>query len=371
MPAEIHSVLIVRLSAIGDVIHALPVLDALRREKPQLKIGWVVEELSAPLLENHPQIDKLYVIPKKRWKKYWHALLLSEIRPFFRQMRAEGWDATVDLQGLTKSGYVAKASGAGWRVGFGDHDGRELNKIFNNRKITPPEWSHHVVERNLSLLEGLGIKPSKDAVGRIGITADEKETMRASLEKAGWSGSERLLAINPGAGWASKRWEPRRFAETAATLSKRKEMRPLILWGPGEEAARDEIKEELGKQKVPCIIAPATSVREMAVLISLCTLFIGGDTGPTHIAGLLGIPNVAIFGASDARRNRPWPLTSGTVVQDTDLFCVPCWDTVCRQKGNANMACLRGIAVGRVVEAALEVLAKGRTSSGLIAQPAS
>lgn len=348
------SVLIVRLSAIGDVIHALPVLTALRQALPKARLGWVVEELSAPLLENHPYLDRLYVIPKKRWKKNFARLYFPEIRPFFREIRREGWEAALDIHGLTKSGLVARACGARIRVGYGDEDGREINKWFTNLKVTPSPAAKHVVERNLCLLEGLGIDPVMDAVGTMGLRAEEKDAMRALLRDAGRDGSAPLLALNPGAGWASKRWAPEKFAATGAALAESDGLVPLVLWGPGEEAARDVIAAALAERGVPHVVAPPTRIRELAVLISLCSLFIGGDTGPTHLAGMLGVPTVSIFGASDGERNRPWPRESGPMIQRTELPCVPCWKTVCPLEGVDRMACLRFLEVETVVAAARE-----------------
>lgn len=348
------SVLIVRLSAIGDVIHALPVLTALREALPKARLGWVVEELSAPLLENHPYIDKLYVIPKKRWKKNPVRLYLPEIRPFAKRLKADGWEATLDLHGLTKSGVVARASGARVRVGYGDEDGREINKWFSTIRVTPSPDARHVVARNLCLLEGLGIDPPMTARGVLGLREEEREAMRARLAEAGWDGAAPLAALNPGAGWESKRWAPERFAEVGAVLAREAGLRPLVLWGPGEETSRDRIAELLRADGVACIVAPPTRIRELAVLVSLTSLFVGGDTGPTHLAGLLGVPTVSVFGASDGHRNRPWPIDAGPMVQRTDLPCVPCWKTRCPLQGDAWMQCLKELPAADVAAAALE-----------------
>ncbi len=348
---DIESVLIVRLSAIGDVIHALPVLDALRRARPDLRIGWIVEELSAPLLDEHPQIDKLYVVPKKRWRGRFLRKYLSEIRPFYAQIKQDGWDAAIDLQGLTKSGLAAWWSGAPVRVGYGDSDGREINKLFTTVKVVPPNTAIHVVERNLALLRGLGIEPDMKAVGTLGFASSERDRIRACLVEAGWNGSDRLLAINPGAGWISKQYPSKHLADAAARLHYDRNWLPLIFWGPREEPLRDQIAEHLKARGVPHLVAPPTSVRELAVLISVCEAYIGGDTGPTHLAGMLGLKTVAVFGASDGARNRPWPVESAALVQRGDLDCVPCWKTRCPLTDDAHMACLRGLDPTRIAEA--------------------
>lgn len=341
------SILIVRLSAIGDVIHALPVLDALRCEFPAARIGWVVEELSAPLLENHPQLDKIYIIPKKRWKKEKHRAFFREIKPFFQTMKQDGWDVAIDLQGLTKSGVVAWMSGAKIRIGFGSKQSRELNRLFMTKRLTPPDALTHVVEKNLFLLNGLNPLEQRIGAGTMGIRESEKELLKTKLVELSYDGTTPLAAINPGAGWTSKRWPPKYFAQLAERFQQRGFL-PLIFWGPGEETLRDEIAEHLKSNGIPHLITPKTSVREMAVLLSLCAFYVGGDTGPTHLAGMLSIPTVAIFGASDGARNRPWPIASSTVVQLVDLPCVPCWKTVCPLTGDENLKCLKQLSVEQV-----------------------
>lgn len=344
------SILIVRLSAIGDVIHALPVLDSLRREFPEARIGWVVEELSAPLLQHHPQLDKLYILPKKRWKTQKHRLYFSEIKPFFKAMKNDGWDVAIDLQGLTKSGVVAWASGAKTRIGFGGKQSRELNWMFMTKRVTPPDSCVHVVEKNLFLLNGLKPFETLNGVGKLGILESEQTALRQKMTEIGWDATTPLAALNPGAGWTNKRWPPAYFAELGKRFAE-KHFLPLIFWGPGEEALRDEIAAELSRLSVPHLCTPKTTVREMAVLLSVCSFYVGGDTGPTHLAGMLGIPCVALFGASDGARNSPWPVESATVIQRLDFSCVPCWERTCPLQGEEYMQCLKQLSVQHVWEA--------------------
>ncbi len=351
------SILIVRLSAIGDCIHALPVLDALRREFPEARIGWIVEELSAPLLQNHPQLDQLYVIPKKRWKREKHRVFFSEIRPFFKKIKADGWNVAVDLQGLTKSGLVAWASGAKLRIGFANEQSREFNSWFMNKRISPGKECVHVVEKNLSLISGIKHLNSIHGVGKLGLLPAEKDEMRANLRSIGWDSKTPLAAINPGAGWPNKRWPTAYFAQLG-TRFYHNGLIPLIFWGPGEESLRDEITELLRTDEIPHLVTPKTTVREMAVLISVCSFYVGGDTGPTHLAGMLGIPCVALFGASDGARNRPWPIESSTMLQRLDFACVPCWKRSCPLEGSAYMQCLNALTVDQVWNACLEILPK-------------
>ncbi|CAN5449569.1 lipopolysaccharide heptosyltransferase I [soil metagenome] len=339
------SVLIVKLSAIGDVIHALPALDALRAQLPNARIGWLIEELSAPLLAHHPALDKVYIIPKKRWRGHILQYLNSEIIPFYRGIRADQWDATIDFQSLFKSAFLARLSGAKLRVGFAGKYAREMSWLFNNRRIEDTRADYHVALENMRLLEGLGLQmPADPPHGTMAILPEEQDAMRETLRTAGWSG-EKFLALNPGAGWPNKRWPPSYFAQLGVMLSRRMNLKPMVLWAPGEEALRDEILA--GLRDVGGFAAPPTRIRDLAVLTSLCSLYVGGDTGPTHLAGLLRVPVISIFGASDGTRNCPWPArgpnAAGVVMQRQDLECEPCWMRSCPLTGDAHNACLTGL----------------------------
>lgn len=347
-------ILIVRLSAIGDIVHALPVLSALRAARPNAHIGWLVEGLSAPLLEGHPHLDELFVFQKK-WRKNWHGGLLStEARALMARVKAARWDVAIDLQGLFRSGVLMCLSGAAARVGYGDHDAREMSWLFANRRVKPPATARHVVQRNLALLRALHIDAPADTKPLLAIRDDEKAGMRARLAReCAVASGEGLVALNPGAGWSSKVWPAEHLARAGADIARRTGLRPLVLWGPNEETLRDAVADGLRRDGADPVLAPPTRIRELATLISLCALFIGGDTGPTHIAGALGVPTVSVFGASDGARNRPWPIAAGPMIQRDDLACVPCWKTKCPLKGDAHMACLRELDPARVADAAV------------------
>ncbi|MCC6547423.1 glycosyltransferase family 9 protein [Candidatus Sumerlaeota bacterium] len=349
-----ESVLIIRMSAIGDVIHALPALDLLRQLLPQARIGWLVEELGAPLLHHHPHIDKLYVIPRKRWRRNFRKSFRSEMVPFYRGIRADQWEASLDFQGIAKSGIAAWACGASRRVGFSGENSRELNALFNRVRVRPDSGDRHVVQQNIRLLEGLGLSiPDALPRGTIRLLDSEIAAIRGKLTAVGWRG-EKLLAINPGAGFITKRWPPGNFVQLAKALIARCGYRPIVLWGPGEEHLRDAVAAGLAGHDV--ITAPPTSVRELAVMVSLCSFFVGGDTGPTHLAGIFRVPVLSIFGATDAARNCPWPSAgenrAGQWVQRLELPCIACRKRTCPLEGDAHLACILKFPAERVLEEA-------------------
>jgi len=353
------SILIVKLSAIGDVVHSIPALSALRRMFPRARIGWLVEELSAPLLVNNPDLDHLFVL-KRRWRsRRIVASYTSEIAPFIRSVRAIRWDVGLDLQGLTKSAFYTWMSRAPLRIGYGDKYGRELSRVFNNRIVKPdPVKEPHVVQRHLRLLREIHPDAPTSATGTIHLMQSEREAISARLAESGREGDEPLLCINPAGGWTSKLWPTESYALAGANIAREHGLRPMVLWGPGEENLRDAVAEGLRRHGANPLVAPRTTIREMCALLSQCRFYLGGDTGPSHIAGLLGIPTISVFGASDGDRNRPWPQSIGTMIQRDDFDCVPCWRRICPLKDDENLKCLRRLEPDRVIDAAARMMGR-------------
>ncbi len=286
-------ILIVRLSAIGDCIHGLPVLCALRKAMPQAHLSWIVEGRTADFVRRHPQVDTVVQVPRK-WLR--SPLAVWRAR---QQLRAIKPDVAIDLQGLTKSAIAAWLSGAPTRIGFAGRDGRELSTRLNNTLVEPT--ATHVVDRNLELLRPLGVVP--DTV-RFGLPKfhDEESTIGRFLRERGLGDGFALL--NVGAGWPSKRWPIDRFAEVARYLGERHQIRSVIAWaGADERCLADQIVITSGG--FACI-APPTSLTELAVLCRRSRFFIGCDTGPMHLAAALDTPCVSLFGPTSARRNGPY-----------------------------------------------------------------
>jgi heptosyltransferase-1 len=382
-----RNILIVRLSAIGDVVHVLPCLHALREAFPKARIGWVVEELSAPLLQGHPEIDDLFAIPKKRWRAHPIAAALSgEKRAFYRRLRAGGWDVAVDFQGLTKSGWVARLSGARVRIGFAGKDGRELNRLFTNCRVTPPDTARHVIQRNIALLEPLGIRnpavewrfpewgeerrqlaPFFDDLyadappDKFGGGARSGEGASNESDSANRNGRIRgFIALIPGAGWETKRWPAEHFAALARILAgqdrdalavpDRIARAPQILvGGPSEEALCREILQRAQLPPERLRMAPPTNLRQLAALLQRAAVVAGGDTGPLHLAAALGAPVVGIYGASDPTRNGPWG-ERAVALEAEGGAPKRCWRTRCNSK-TTPLQCLRSISPERVARA--------------------
>jgi lipopolysaccharide heptosyltransferase I len=292
-PASQPRILIVRLSAIGDVLHGMPVLCALREALPQAFIAWVVEGVSAQLLKQHPALDELIQVPRK-WLKSPKTVL--QLR---RKLRALRFDVAIDMQGLTKSAVAARLSGARTRIGYSGVDGRELSPWLNNKLVAP--IGTHVIDRNLELLKPLGI--SNPAVQyRLEDTPQDLATAERTLTELRLT--DRFAVINPGAGWPSKVWPAARYGEVASFLGNQHGVRSLVVWAGEQERAWAE--QIVAGSDGYGVLAPKTSLRELAALSRKALLFVGSDTGPLHLAVAVGTPSVGMFGPMPAERNGPY-----------------------------------------------------------------
>lgn len=287
-----------------------------------------------------------------------------------REIRAERYDTAIDLQGLTKSAVWARICGATKRIGFEGKDAREFSRHFYNCQVDPPADRPHVVQRNLSLLQPLGIR-DPEIEFPLPIAADAIQRAKA-IWGAADSGAAPKVIVNPGAGWETKRWPRESYGELARSLVRDLHARVAFAWGPGEEhliqgaIKVEDIKLHLREGRsadggaipaAPGVYAlPSTNFMELAGVIAQADLFIAGDTGPTHLAAALGVPTLGIYGASDPIRNGPLG-PHCQVLQADSPSCIPCWKTRCDY--GVHLACLRNIEVEEVLEKAGQMLGGG------------
>ncbi|OHB77643.1 MAG: hypothetical protein A2W31_14880 [Planctomycetes bacterium RBG_16_64_10] len=286
-------ILLVRLSAIGDVIHATPVLCALRARLPHAWLAWVVEGRAGDLIEGHRALDELVRLPR-RWLKSPRAVWALRQR-----LRALDLDIALDVQGLTKSAVAARLSGAPRRIGFGGADGRELSPWLNTELVVPR--STHIVDRNLELLRPLGIENPAVAFD-LPAPAQDAQQMDEYLRRADLT--DGFAVINPGAGWPSKRWSAPRFGAVARHLGTEHRLPTLVVWAGDEERAlaQQVAATAAGHGR----LAPATTLTELAALVRRARLLVASDTGPLHLAVAVNTPVVGLFGPMPRERNGPY-----------------------------------------------------------------
>jgi len=291
--AEPQRILIVRLSAIGDVVHTMPIACALRSRFPKARIAWVVGDTAAGLLEGHGAIDQLIVL-RSGWLKSF-----SQVRELRRRLRAERFDLVIEAQGLTKSAIVGWLSGAKRRIGFGHPWGRELSRWLNTETVD--NGTPHAVDRNLELLQPVGIKSPR-------VRFDVPENSEANQAIDDLVGEMQVSAgfaiINSGAGWPSKLWPTERYSAVAVHLGKTWGLPTLVVAGGETEriAARKIVDQSFGHAR----LVPPITLPQLAALARRATLFIGSDTGPLHLAAAVATPCVGLYGPWPAERHGPY-----------------------------------------------------------------
>jgi lipopolysaccharide heptosyltransferase I len=299
---------IVKLSSLGDVVHALPLATALRRGFPEAWVAWVAEEREAALLDGHPDLDAVARVDTRRWRRLARrpAGLLAagrEIAAARRRLRALDLDVAIDAQGLLKSGAIAAATGARVRIGFGAGHCRErASAAFTHRHVNPPAAARHVVDQYLALLGPLGLGPAAPEF-RVPTWPEANQKMRRWLAGRGLEPGDRVVLLNPGAGRPDKRWPAAAFRAVASGLVAHPGATAVVVWGPGEREQADAIAAGLG----PAVaVAPPTDLHELAALLRRATLVVAGDTGPLHLAAAVGTACLGLFGPTAARRNGPY-----------------------------------------------------------------
>lgn len=334
LPAK-PKILIIRLSAIGDVIHTLPALHALRERLPEAQIGWIVEEFAAPLLKSLHGLNKIHCLSRKSGKTFDTGLQSMGWWQLLKSVRKEGYDVSIDFQGLTKSAIWGWLSGAKHRIGYGDQDGRELSKLFYNHRVIPAVNARHVIDRNLSLLSALDIVHPEV---RFTLPVHEQSSVWAENLQRENTIVRPFLVVHPGAGWQTKRWAPDNYAQLCRMIHEEFGHSVVLSTGPKEEKIEEVFRQHL--KNIP-FAAPRMNQLQLQEMARQADVFIGPDTGPMHLAVAVGTRTVAIFGASDAARNGPYGYKHLVIIKDTE--CQPCWKTEC-----PTCSCLNELTVEEV-----------------------
>ena len=315
------SVLLVRLSAIGDVVHALPALAALKRHRPETHVTWVVERGAAALLQHVHGIDRLIEIDTRSWRKQLlRASTRETVAARLSALRSERLDVALDMQGLLKSGVVAMASGAPRRVGFETSALREpASRVFLNEQVEV-DPAQHVIEKNLALVKHLGVDTSGPYEFPIVVPDDDMRDVESRLP------SGPFAIINPGGGWWTKMWPAERFGALADQVMEEQGLVSLVTYGPGEEELAQTV---VNSSRHDAAIAFPTSLIQFVALTRRASLFVGGDTGPLHIAAASGTPIVGIYGPTSPLRNGPFAEADVAVGRE-DIGCrVDCYRRTC------------------------------------------
>lgn len=309
-------ILIVRLGSLGDILHTLPAVGGLRRALPAAHIGWAVEQRWAALLATpdavtgprgpqKPLVDTVHTVDTLAWRT---ALLSDrtwrEAGAAISALRGEQYEVAIDFQGAFKSALLAQLSRAPRRIGFAQPREKPATLFYTHSVFAR---GRHIVEQNLSLAEALVASPefrvaSRESAGEICFPLPDDPDAEQICERELRAHQLREFAIlNPGAGWGAKCWPAERYAQVARALGAAG-LRSVVNFGPGEEALAKRVETDSGGAAV----ALPSSLGELIAVTRRARLFVGGDTGPMHLAAALGVPVVALFGPTDPARNGPF-----------------------------------------------------------------
>jgi heptosyltransferase I len=280
--------LIVRLGALGDLVHTVPAVAALRRAFPAARIDWVVDARHAAFVRLVTAVDRTVPL-EGRAAAAWIRLVGT--------LRRDRYDAALDFQGLMKSAILARASGARRIVGFSIWHLREKSARPFYSEVGRAAVSGHVIDKNLGLLRTIGVTTDRIEFPLGDVPSATREALRRD------AGDRPIALINPGAAWPNKRWPADRYGEIAAFVREACGLQPYVLWGPGEQPLAREV---VARSSRAARLAPPTTTADLLAVARDAALMVSGDTGPLHIAGAAGTPLVAIFGPTDPGRNGPW-----------------------------------------------------------------
>lgn len=328
---EPRNICIIKPSSLGDVIHSLPILPALRKRFPASRISWIINRPFRSLVEGNPDLDQ--VIVHDRGGPGISTRSVTSTLRLCRTLRGERFDLTIDLQGLLRSGLMTAATKAAVRVGLAD--AREGAGWFYTHRVDASRRRLHAVDRVLRVLEALGINEVEPAFP-LPITAEEEHWAQAALSDV----PRPRLVLNMGARWLTKRWPPEHFAEIARRAVEEYGAGLVAVGSAADGFLAVELRRALGP--IPFLdLTGATSLLQLAALARECDLFLSNDTGPLHVAAAAGAAVVGIYTCTDPRLTGPYGPRAAAV--QSCVWCAPSFRKSCRR-----LECLRELTPDRV-----------------------
>jgi 3-deoxy-D-manno-octulosonic-acid transferase/heptosyltransferase-1 len=340
-------ILVVKMSSIGDVIHTLPAVNALRRHFPNAHITWLVEESAAAVVASHQAVDRVLVSKRKLWVK---GLLgpspLRNLRDMFRfmaELRDTRYDIIIDFQGLMKSAFMVRLSRGARKIGYDKT--REYSYLALNEQVPPYDVDKHAVFRYLHLVEQLNVDAGAPAFN-VSFGEAERQRVISLLREEGWIGQP-IVAINPMAKWKTKLWPTKNFAQLADLLTRA--CRCFVVF-TGSLADQEVVAAIVSETGYHCAdFSGQTDLKELAALYKMSDCVIATDTGPMHLSAAVGTPVVALFGPT-----APWrtgPFGEGHKIVRANESCSPCFEKRCD-----TVECMKNISPEEVLEAAMGIL---------------
>ncbi len=345
------NILIVKMSAVGDVVHTLPALNAIRKHYPDARIEWLVEEAASDLVKGHQALDRVLVSERKRWIRGLSSSLclnsVSESFRFVKKLRQTSYDLIFDFQGLLKSGVLVGLARGKRKIGYDKGmEHMEQSYRFLNERVPPVSMDNHALLRSMMLLDYLGI-PASDISFNLPVGDRHRDMAYRLLARYGVGQRKPLVAIHPVAKWETKLWSNDKFSRLADKLIERYGAEVIFT---GTRADYRTIEHIVSNMKSKAAnLAGETALKTLAALHEKIDFLVSPDTGPMHIAAALGTPVIALFGPT-----APWrtgPFGNGHQVVQTQIDCSPCFKRTCK-----TVDCMEKITVEQVLESAKAIL---------------
>jgi lipopolysaccharide heptosyltransferase I len=326
-------ILIIKLSAIGDVVHTLPAVAMLKRALPDAHLAWVVERRASAILQGSQAIDELIELDTRAWRKNpFQKTARKAMREQVAMLR-DKFDIAIDFQGLLKSGLVAKATYAPRRIGFASEELREkASRVFLTEQVSTASLQH-IIDKNLALASSIlpasaVCSSTQDYEFPIGVSSEDEQYIAEQVTAR----ADSFAILNPGGGWVTKLWDTVKFGAVADWLWQEYGIVSFVTYGPGEEHLAQSVAEH-SRQKVA--IPLASTLKQFVALARRASLFVGGDTGPLHIAAACRTPIVGLYGPTLPERNGPFDKNDITVGRDLwcrmDCHKRKCWHWRCME----------------------------------------
>ena len=329
-----QNILVVKLSAIGDVIHALPVSYAIKESFPDVHLTWVVEPPAYDLLTMDSCVDEIITFHKKEFKSI--GGFLTNYGPLKRQIQRRSYDAVLDLQGLFKSAAIARLAKAPVKLGMCNM--RELSDRIS-RPVIGPHAQGHIVERYLDVARALGCRVDQ-VVFPLAVPEREADLTRRIFSQAGGNMGNPYVVFAIGANWPNKRWPIEYFAELSDWLYAQR-LIPVIVGGGAVDEQR--AAELCAAAEIPPInLVGRTNFKQLTCVLQHAQLTIGGDTGPVHLSAGVETKTIMVMGPTDANRNGPYGQLENAI--EVERSCKYCWNRACPK----GLDCLANITVQQV-----------------------
>ncbi len=334
-PLDHARILLIKPSSLGDIVHTLPVVSALKARWPKAHLTWVVKRQWAALIERAEGVDRVW--PVESTVRDW----LAQVRA----LRSEGFDLAIDLQGLFRSGILAGSCGAPRRIGFAN--GREGSPWFYTESVPVVDPDIHAVDRYLLVAEALGADLKQPPRFHFTITDQDLTTIRNLFQLRGVSLDRPWVAVNVSARWPTKRWPLQSFGTVIDQLDG-EEMGPVVLIGGPDDRGDADLLRSIAKSSF-IDLCGAVPIGCLPAMLSKASMLITNDSGPMHVAAAVGIPVIALFGPTSARRTGPYG-GGGHRVLTKPVSCSPCFSRTCHH--SPRMECLHLIEPDEVIKAA-------------------